>query len=117
MKRVLLFLVPVVLIAGFAFNAAMKHQINWKKLDTKASVITAIDKYIHTGDDISTDYKFLENERHEFIQQNGDTSIFFHSPYIPVHFGAMVSRKWMFTFHYVDKKLTRYEVEEGLLGP
>ena len=100
-----------------SFTLATKHLMKWKKIKTKEAASALIDQYIHTGDEIQTNYDFLNRERYDFIEMQGDTVIYYHSPYIPVHFGALVARKFMFTFHYQQKKLVNYEVEKALLGP
>lgn len=109
----------ILFLMAFSFLSfsIVQDKIHWKKLDTEEKVRMEMDKKIFPGSDFDADYKILAAEKHEWLSAQGDTTILFHSPFIPVHVFSLVSRKWMFTFHFKEKKLVNYSVERGLLGP
>lgn len=105
------------IVFSFLTISSVSDKIHWKNLDTEGKVRNEIDKKIFPGSDFDADYKILSAEKHEWLSAQGDTTILFHSPFVPAHAFSMVSRKWMFTFHFKEKKLLNYKVEKGLLGP
>lgn len=113
-KAVFLFIGVCLLFISFTTGNV---KINWKKITTNQEAWSAMSQLIHTGDAIDADHKLLEAQKHSFIQQSGDSVIYFHSPEKSVHFGAIVTRKWMYTLHYVNRKLDNFVVEKGLTGP
>ena len=108
-------LIPAILFVGLSFSSS--HKIKWRHIESEEMARIEMDKLILPSSNFDVDYELLSQEKHEWLSAEGDSVIFFHSPYIPVQPFALVSKKWMYTFHFAEKKLTFYTVEKGLLGP
>lgn len=117
MKTLVSLLVLAVLYA-FAFKTGSgPPSIHWKKITTETDARVAMEPIIPAGSTFDADLKTLSAMKHSFCSGQGDTVIYFHSPEVPVHFMAMVVRKWMYTFHFEQSKMKNFTVEEGLTGP
>ncbi|MFL5727908.1 MAG: hypothetical protein ACJ75J_00355 [Cytophagaceae bacterium] len=88
--------------------------IKWKRLKTEQEVRAAIDAEVpqNSGIPVLEDFAQKQNLSWSVLQ---DTIMYCKSP--EKTSGFLVSSCWLMTFHFADKKLTRYEVKKGFTGP
>lgn len=117
MRKLAALLILVFLSSFTHYTVSPPKKIRWKKVKTVEQARSGMDSLIKPGSHYSIDLMLLQHQRHSYIAGEGDSVIYFHSKEVPVHFLSFVVRKWMYTFHFVNKKMTSYEVKEGLTGP
>ena len=105
-----------VLLSAFVMaDRSSAYRIKWKKVETVEQARSEMDKVILPGSDYNQDLALLRAQKSSYLSGSGDTVIYFHSKEVSA--GFMVAKKWMYTFHFVDRKMTSYTVEKGLTGP
>jgi hypothetical protein len=104
------------LIIGPPFQEkGVEKPLNWRKLKTEEQVRQAIDLRLPSGIAFPDAEKKLQKEQHVFLQASGDSLLEFMSPEAKATF--LISRKWIFRFHFREGKLVKYSASEALTGP
>jgi hypothetical protein len=116
-SKFLILSIGLILFFSMGMHSVSASKIKWKKIESEEQARAEMDKKIFIGSNYDVDLKILTAEKHDYILGQGDTIIYYHSPYCPVHHLSLVSRKFMFTFHFKYKALQSYTVEKGLMGP
>lgn len=107
-------IISVFLLSSFQ-NPDQDKPVRWRKLRTKDQVRAVIDRKISHAALLKDVEKNLQKERHDFLAVSGDSLLEFISPGEPAAF--LISRKWMFRFHFRHDSLQYYTVNEALTGP